>query len=295
MVIVAVVIFLLAHAIGNPVAQLLPPGYTPVEYQALSHSLGYDRPLIEQFAKFVANSVTGNLGTSTTFSEPVVDVLAARVPVTAVLAIAALAVGLTIGVLGGFVAGFTRARALDSILTVLATVGLATPAFAVGMVLILIFAVTMHVLPAGGWGDPAQIVLPVCVLSFWTFASVARVARATMRERASSEYVALARTKGLSATGVFVRHALRPSIAPVASYSAVLAVNLFSGAVVTEALFGIPGVGSAAVQAVKNRDQPLVIGVVLFVALVFVVLNLVADLLTMVVDPRIRLDRERTT
>jgi len=287
--IITVVIFALTSLLGDPVAQLLPPNYTQNEYDQLSAALGYDDPVIVQFGNFVSGLLRGDLGESSSTSRPVLDVLMARLPVTGMLALASVVLGYSAAVLVGFLAGFSRSRPLEVFTTILASLGTAMPAFAVGIILIVVFAVKLQLVPAGGWGSLSQVVLPIATLSIWMFASTVRVARSTMQERSSEQFVTLARTKGLGANRTFFRHAFRPSLPPVISYAAVLAGTLFSGAVVTETLFGIPGIGALAAQAVRDRDQPLVIGVVMLSSLIFILLNMSSDVLAAVLDPRVRL------
>lgn len=289
--IITVVTFSLTRFLGDPVIQLLPPTYTPAEYNRLEAALGYDKPIIVQFSTFVSDLLRGNLGQSIRLSRPVTEILAERFPVTAILAILAVAIGYTLALLLGFAAGYSRSRGLRAMTTMLASVGTAMPAFAVGIILIIIFAVGLRLFPAGGWGSWSQVVLPVLTLSIWIFASTVRIARSTMQERAEELYITLAKTKGLSAGRIFFRHAFRPSLPPVITYGAVLAGALFSGAVVTEQLFAIPGLGNLAVQSVQDRDQPVVIGVVMLSATVFILLNLLSDILSAALDPRIRLTR----
>ncbi|GGJ40385.1 glutathione ABC transporter permease [Paenarthrobacter histidinolovorans] len=289
MALVTLVIFVLTHMIGSPVLQLLPPNYTQADFDTLNTALGYDRPLYEQFASFIGRLLRGDLGNSTSFSQPVAAVIGSRLPITLTLAGLALAFGGILALLSGFIAGFTGSRAGEAIVTFIATLGLAVPPFAVGIILIVIFAVNLRILPSGGWGQANQMILPALTLSLAVYAGVARVARSSMRERAGMEFVVLARTKGLTPSQIFFNHTVRPSLPPVISYFAVLAGSLFSGAVVTEAVFGIPGLGTLAVQSVETRDQNLVIGIVLFSAFLFVFLNVVADLVAAALDPRIKL------
>lgn len=287
--VITVVIFLITRMIGDPLLQLLPPTHTQEEYDQLAHTLGYDQPLWNQFLTFIGGVLRGDLGDSLTRSRPVLEILGERWPVTAVLAFAALAIGYVLAILVGFAAAFSRSKVLDSLTTVLATIGIAVPTFAVGIVLIVIFASVLRVVPAGGWGTLSQAYLPIATLSIWVFAGVVRLARSSMQEHTSDLHVSLAQLKGLSPAAVFFRHAVRPSLPPVVSYAAILGGTLFSGTVITETLFGIPGLGALAVEAVENRDQPLVIGVVMLSAVVFIVFNLATDIAAAVLDPRIRI------
>lgn len=286
---ITVIIFLLTRLLGDPVVQMLPPTYTSEDYNALSSSLGYDQPIHIQFIEFLRGLVTGDLGDSITQSKPVVDVLASRIPVTLYLAVSALVLGFGTALVIGFAVAYSGSRFLDSLTTLVATLGMAIPSFAVGILLVVTFSIKLGMLPAGGWGTVAHTVLPIATLTIWMFSNVVRIARSSMQERSAQQFVTLARTKGLTSAHVLLRHASRPSLPPVISYGAVLAGTLFSGTVVTEVLFSIPGLGALAVDAVSNRDQPLVIGIVMFSAVIFISLNLVSDILTAILDPRVRL------
>lgn len=288
--IITLVIFLLTRLLGDPILRLLPQTYTQAEYDALEKALGYDQTAWVQFLNFLGDLIRGDLGNSIVMSQPVTEVLAARLPVTGTLTLISVTIGLALALLVGFAAAYGGSRMLDSTATFLATLGSSIPSFAIGLMLIVVFAVWMGAFPAGGWGTWDQMVLPVITLTVWMFANTVRIARSAMQERVNQQYVTLARTKGLSSSYVLLRHAVRPSLPPVVSYAAVLAGSLFSGAMVTETLFGIPGIGSLAVEAVNNRDQPLVIGIVMISALIFILLNLVADIVSAFLDPRVRLE-----
>jgi peptide/nickel transport system permease protein len=286
--IITVIIFGLTRLLGDPVAQMLPPTYSPEDYEQLKIALGYDRPTYVQFIDFLGGLFRGDLGSSLTMSQPVTEVLAARIPVTLYLAVTALAVGFTAAVVLGFATAYSQIRWIDSTVTILATLGMAIPSFAVGILLVVFFAVGVGLFPAGGWGTNAHTILPIATLSIWMFSNTVRIARSSMQERIGQQFITLAKTKGLSGNHILVRHAARPSLPTVISYGAVLAGTLFSGTVVTEVLFGIPGLGALAVEAVSNRDQPLVIGIVMLSAVFFIGLNLISDILTALLDPRVR-------
>jgi peptide/nickel transport system permease protein len=292
---VGILVFAMVSLLGDPVAQLLPPNYSQEEYDTLRHALGYDQPTLVRFADFSLQLLRGDLGSSISYQEPVSAVIFNRLPVTLTLTLLAMLIGYTLAVVSGFVAGFMKKTWLGSAVTFVATLGMATPSFAIGIFLIVIFAISLRILPAGGWGTMSELILPVVTLSIWVYAGIARVARSSMQERATSAYITLARTRGMSEPAIFLGHAFRVSLPPTVTYGAVLAGSLLSGAVVTESLFGIPGLGSLAVDAVRDRDQPLVIGVVLFAALAFIVLNLLSDLAVALLDPRIRLEGGETS
>lgn len=290
-VIIAVLIFFLSNVLGDPVRLLLPSTHTHAEYLALREAMGYNEPVFARLGKFLVALATGDFGTSTTYQQPVTEVIIQRLPVTVTLMVLALFIGGTVAILLGSYSGFSEARGITVFVSLSSALGLAIPIFAMGMILIIVFAIVLGALPVGGWGSWLQVVLPATTLSIWVYASIARLARSSAADIRTSLFVTLAETKGLSRWRVFAAHVLRPSLSPVISYIAWLAGVLLSGAVLVETLFGIPGLGSLAVQAVKARDQQLVVGIVIFSGAAFVLLNILGDFLIALLDPRVRFGR----
>ncbi len=287
---VAVLVFLITSAIGDPVLLLLPPEHTQEQYEQLRHELGYDRPLPVQFVDFIAHAVTGDFGTSTQFNRPALSVIGSRFPVTGFIAVLALCLGLVLGLPLGVLAAMRKGSVSDTFAAVVATVGLAIPSFVVGIVLILVFAVNARLLPAGGWGSPPQIVLPVLSLAIGVMSMQIRLMRTSMIDVLRSPYVLLARAKGLDDGWVVLRHALRPSLSPVITYGGLQLGALLTGAVITESVFGIPGLGKLLVDAVAARDQALIRAAVVIGAAGFLVVNVLVDIVCAALDPRVRID-----
>ncbi len=289
LVLVAVIVFLMTSVIGDPVLQLLSPEHTQDQYDALRHELGYDRPFIVQFGDFMGHIAIGDFGTSTQYGQPALAVLASRFPVTAFIALLALGLGLMLGLPLGAVAAVQKGRTVDGAAAVVSTFGLAIPPFVIGIVLILVFAVNLRMLPSGGWGSLQQIVLPVVSLAIGVMSMQIRLMRASLIETLRAPYVLLAQGKGLRRPAVVLAHALRPALGPVVTYGGLQLGTLLTGAVITESVFGIPGLGKLLVDAIANRDQGLIRAAVVVGALGFVVVNILVDVVCAAIDPRVRL------
>ena len=281
--------FLLTRVLGDPVRQMLPLEHTREEYQTLRQTLGYDRPWAVQYAAFLRGLVRGDLGTSTAYNRPALEVVLGRLPVTAGLAGAALLVAVLVGVPLGVLAGYRPYGPIDRLSLVVATVGQAVPAFVIAILLILLFAVNLRWLPAGGFGRWDGMVLPVAALALWTMSGLIRLARSGIREVMARPFIVLARAKGLGEREILAFHALRPSLLPVVTFGGLQLGVLLTGAVVIESVFAIPGIGRLVLDALQARDQEVVQAAILIGAVGFVVANLLTDLSYSVIDPRIRL------
>jgi peptide/nickel transport system permease protein len=288
LLLVATFAFALTHLIGDPVLQLLPPEHTQQQYVELRHTLGYDRPWLLQYVDFMSGLAQGRFGTSTTYDRPALEVVLGRLPITAGLAGGALAVALLVGVPIGVGAGYRPYGIVDRVSITLATIGQAVPAFVTAIVLILVFAVTLHSLPSGGWGTWEAAVLPIAALSLWTMSGLIRLTRSGVREVMAMPFIILARAKGLTEGQVLVNHALRPSLLPVITFGGLQLGVLLTGAVITETVFAIPGAGRLMLDSVQHRDQAVVETAVLLGAVGFVLINLLTDVSYAAVDPRIR-------
>jgi ABC-type dipeptide/oligopeptide/nickel transport system permease component len=283
--------FLLTRVLGDPVRQLLPLEHTREQYLELRRTLGYDRPWTAQYTAFMAGLVRGDLGTSTAYNRPALEVILARLPVTAGLAGAALLVAVAVGVPLGVLAGYRPYGPMDRLSLVVATLGQAVPAFVVAILLILLFAVTLRWLPAGGWNRWDATILPVTALALWTISGLIRLARSGIREVMARPFIVLARAKGLGERQVLAYHALRPSLLPVVTFGGLQLGVLLTGAVVIESVFAIPGIGRLVLDALQARDQDVVQAAILIGGAGFVATNLLTDLSYGVIDPRIRLAR----
>jgi peptide/nickel transport system permease protein len=289
LLVVATVAFLLVRISGDPLALLLPPDATKEQADQLAAELGLNQSLLAQYLDYLGGLVHGDLGRSIFFDQPVVSLIGERLPATALLAVSALVLSLLISLPAGILASVHRGRITDTIISGIVLIGQSTPAFWVGIVFILLFAVRLHALPAAGYGSVAHLVLPTVTLSIYSIAVVARVLRTSLAEELSADYIRTATAKGLNRSQVVLGHGLRNASLPVVTVVGLELGSLLGGAILTEQVFSWPGIGRLTVEAIANRDFPLVQGAVLFFALVFVVVNLLVDLSYTLLDPRVRL------
>lgn len=261
----------------------------PPEVQAaLAAQYRLDRPLPAQYGAWLGDVARGDLGPSFQYPDYTVNQLVARaLPVSALNGGLALLLALACGIPLGIGASLRAGRPLDRALMFGAGLGLAVPKFVAAPLLILLFAVTLHWLPAGGWGEPSNIVLPVIALALPNIAYCARLMRASMLETLSADYLRAARARGFSETRLLFSHALKPALLPVVAWLSPALINIVTGSAVVEQVFGIPGMGRYFVQGALNRDYTLVLGVVLVVGALIVVINALVDALRARMDPRL--------
>ena len=285
---VAAITFVLMHSVpGGPWDRDKPLPPTAVEQ--LNRKYGLDQPLWEQFGRYLLGLLQGDLGVSYRQSDrPVAEVISGGIKVSATLGGLAMLVSAAVGVPLGVVAALRRNRALDYLSVSLATLGASTPNFILGIVLIVIFASTLHLLPTIGWGSWKQAIMPVLALSALPTAFLARITRASTLEVLQQDYVRTAWAKGLSVRAVVLRHVARNALIPVLTLAGPLAAALVTGSFIIESQFAIPGVGRAFVTAIFGRDYGVIMGVTLFYALVVATANLAVDLAYAAADPRIR-------
>ena len=290
------VFFLLRLIPGDPVVQMLGPEYTPEAATALRHKLGLDEPIYVQYARWFGSVVTGNLGGSIASGETVTGAIASGLPKTLSLAALAFLIAVVIAVPAGIAAALRRNTFVDYAASVLAFVGVSMPSFWFGIILILIFAVRLHWLPAIGYAEMSKdgfgewlkrLILPSLAIGAGYAAILMRFVRAGVLEVLGSDYVRTARAKGVHERAVISRHVLRNSLIPVVTIAGIQLALLLSGAVVVETVFSIRGIGRILVGAIFDRDYPMVQGVILLVAVIFVLANLVVDILYTFLDPRI--------
>jgi peptide/nickel transport system permease protein len=274
---------------GDPAQALLAAsGATPAEVAARRAQLGLDDPLPMQYARFLADLVRGNLGESWLHGRPVGKMILEQLPPTVELAAAASIVAIVVGLALGVLAAIRRGSWLDTAATAISVVGLSTPTYWSGLLAILLFSLHLHWLPATGEGDLRHLVLPALVLGFALSGSMARLVRARVAEVLAEPFVLAARARGLPTWRVLSAHVLRAALAPALTVVALQFGFLLGGAVVTESVFARAGLGKLAVQAILWRDLPVVRGVVVFAALAYVLVNLVADLAQVWLEPRLR-------
>ena len=284
-------VFLLAHIVpGDPVAQMLGEGARAEDLSQLRHTLGLDLPLPVQYGRYLAGVLHGNLGESFRFQQPVLKVVAEHYPATLELAIVALLICALIGIPAGVLAAHKRGERTDFAVGVITLFGLSVPNFALGPVLLLLFSVVLGWLPVSGRGGLSHLVLPAFTLGAALAAILTRMVRASVIEELSADYVRTARSKGVSESGVLFRHALRNALIPILTILGLQFGTLLAGTIVTESIFSWPGIGRLAVQAIGARDYPLLQGCILLIAVSYVFVNLLTDLVYALVDPRVRVE-----
>lgn len=286
---VSAVTFFLLRLSGDPTSLMLPLEATPDEHAAMRARLGLDQPLYVQFGDFLWRTVQGDLGDSLRSGQPALDMVLERLPATALLAGAAMIVSLFIAFPLGIIAAMRPNSWWDRGAMSLALLGQSMPTFWIGLMLIMVLSVTFNVFPTGGMGGITHLVLPTLTLAAWSAARTARLIRSGMIEALGQDYVRTARAKGLPGAVIVVRHTLRNMMLPVITVIGLDLAVLLGGAVVTETVFSWPGVGRLVVDSIMLRDFPVVQASVMVIAVIYVVVNLVVDVLLTVIDPRMRL------
>ncbi len=288
LIMVTTIVFVVGRLTGNPVDLILPEEASEQERQDMIETLGLDGPMHEQFFVFVANAVQGDLGWSIRYRQPATDVFFSRLPNTLMLLPAAMILAVVMAIPLGIISALRRGGLTDRISGTIAVLGIATPNFWLGILLIYIFSVQLGWLPSARMGDWTHYVLPTVTLGTFLVAGFMRLIRSSMLEILESEFVKLARIKGLSETRVIWKHCLRNALIPVLSLWGVFMGGLVTGAIVTETVFAWPGIGRLTYEAVLFRDYPLLQAVIIMDAVLIVFINLVVDILYAYVDPRIR-------
>jgi peptide/nickel transport system permease protein len=286
---VATIVFFLGRLTGNPVDLMLPEGATPEDRLTMIRALGLDGSIVHQFLIFIGNALHGDLGTSIRMREPTVDVFFSRLPNTLAIIPWAILLAMAVGIPLGVLAALNRGNMVDRAAGTIAVLGIATPSFWLGVVLIFVFSVQLGWLPSGRMGGPAHYVLPVVTLGSFLIAGFMRLVRSSMLDVMGSEFVKLARIKGLSEVVVIWKHCLRNALIPVLTLWGVFVGNLITGAIVTETVFAWPGIGRLTYEAVIYRDFPLLQAIIILKATLILSVNLGVDVLYAYVDPRIRL------
>ena len=291
MLVVVSIVFVLTRLSGNPVHLLLDVNASEKDQEILTRHLGLDQPLVVQYALYVKNIARGDFGNSVLTRRPVTEHIWERLPATIELGSVAMALSVLIGVPLGVYSAVYRGRPLDRGARVFAVLGQSVPAFWLGLMLILVFAVVLGVLPAGGRGGFANILLPAFTLGYFTSAAILRLTRSSMLEVLASDYVKFGRLKGLHEQVVLWKHGLRNALLPVVTFAVMLFVQFLGGAVVTETVFAWPGLGRLILESITTRDYPIVQAGVLVLSALYLTGNLCVDLLYTVLNPRIRHQR----
>jgi len=288
---VATLVFSLIHLVpGDPAQAMMGDGASPQDVAELRGKLGLDRPLLTQYVSFLRHAVTGDLGVSFRTGQPVTMMIVERIPATAELAVAAMVVAVILAIPLGVVAAVWRGTAIDYAAMTFALAGVSIPNFWLGPLLAIVFAVELGWLPVSGRGTPAHLVLPAISLGLALAAILARMTRASLLDELNELYVRAARARGVSNAASITRHALGNSLVPLLTIIALQFGAVLTGAVITETIFAWPGIGRLLIQSIGFRDYPMVQGCILLIAVTYVSVNLITDLMYGFIDPRIRLE-----
>ena len=288
LLVVTAVVFTLLHVSGDPAYILLTPEATAEDRAAFRHEYGLDRPLWVQYTRYLGRLAQGDFGQSLSFRIPAASVALERLPATLELTLAAMLLSVLVSVPAAVLAAARRGTLYDRALMAVTLIGQTVPTFWLGMVMILVLAVRIHLFPASGRGTWLHLVMPATALALWLTALLARVTRSEMIEALEQDYVRTARAKGLSERGVAARHALKNALLPIITVMGLQFGGLLGGAVMTETVFAWPGVGTMILDAILKKDFPVVLAGVVIVAVGFIIVNLVLDVLYTVLDPRLR-------
>jgi peptide/nickel transport system permease protein len=286
---VAAITFLLLYALpADPARMIAGRSATAQTVANIRHELGLDQPLLSQFGTYLGNLLHGNLGRSYAQKTEVWTLIVARLPATLVLMLAGIVVEVVLGLTLGTIAALRRGGLVDRLVMMASFVGVSAPQFVVALLLLYLFAVTLGWFPMSGYGTLAHVVLPATTLGVLGAGWYARMVRSAMIDVLNQDYVRTARAKGLSSRRIILRHALPNAILPVIAMIGIDIGQFMGGVVVVEAVYGWPGIGQLAWQAIQQVDIPIIMGVTLTSALAIVLGNLIADLIAPVIDPRIR-------
>jgi len=286
---VLTLVFFLIHLVpGDPVEMMLGEQARAADVSQMRSALGLDRPLGEQYMRYLARTLSGDLGESLAARRPVVRMIAERLPATVELMLGAMAVALALALPLGLLAAVRRGSWVDQTASLFAVLGVAMPNFWLGPLLILAFAIQLDWLPVNERGTLANLVLPALTLGTSLAALLSRMTRTALVEVLGEDYIRTARAKGLGAWAVLLRHALRNALIPVVTVIGLQIGVLLSGAIITESIFDWPGLGTLLLQGIQSRDYPLVQGCILFIAVTYMLVNLLTDLAYGWIDPRIR-------
>jgi peptide/nickel transport system permease protein len=293
--VMSLVVFVGVHVVGDPVYILISDDMTQAEIDRFIERLGLDRPLYEQYWHFLANAARGDLGNSFVFGEPALKLILQRMPATLELAFAAFVLAVIVGIPLGMYAGLRPESPASRAIMAGSILGFSLPTFWVGLMLIMVFAVMLGWLPSTGRGDfmtwdgLRHLALPAINLALFKMALVTRLARAGTREAALQDYVKFARAKGLSQARVVLVHVLKNILVPVVTVLGLELGGLIAFSVVTETVFAWPGMGKLLIDSIQRLDRPVVVAYLVITVLMFVVINLIVDLLYAALDPRVRL------
>ncbi len=287
---VTLIVFIVVHLSGDPTALLLPPDATKEDIATLRHELGFDKALYVQYLEFLKGILHGDFGLSIRQGVPAFPIVLSHIPATAELTAAALIIALAFAIPIGVYSSVKPNSFTDNIGMIVVLLGQSVPAFWSGLMLIFLFTVTLHLLPAYGRGGFDNLIMPAVSLGFFSMARIARVTRSSMIGILGKDYIRTAKSKGLSDYLVTIRHAFKNAAIPVITMVGMEIGRLLGGVAIMETVFAWPGVGRLVIQAIYSRDFPVVQAAVFTLAMIFLVINFIVDILYTYLDPRVRYD-----
>lgn len=282
------VFFMLQMIPGDPVTYILGDYATEEAIAELRAELGLDKSLPAQYFSFITNAIQGDLGTSFITGYPVIEEIALRFPITFNLAVMSLVIGAFVGILLGILAAVKQNTIFDQLAMLLSLIGISAPSFWIALFLIFIFAYQIPLFPISGYDGFTSLILPAITLGLGSAGNIARMTRSSMLEVIKQDYMRTAQAKGLALHSMIFQHAFQNALIPVITLIGLQFGYLLAGAVVTETVFALPGIGSFAIDAIAKRDLPTIQGLVLFIAVLFILTNLVVDMIYSLIDPRIK-------
>lgn len=285
---VSIIVFMLSRLSGDPLTLMMPPEASKADWELMRRTLGLDQPLYMQYWKFISGAVFGDFGQSIRWNKPCLQVFLDYFPNTLLLGSAAMAFSLLVGIPFGILSAVKVGRAFDRFAKIFALMGQSLPVFWVGIMLILVCAVWLGLLPTSGIGSWQNLVMPAFTLGWYFTAAQTRLTRSSMLDVLDSEYIKMARVKGVPEYLVILKHALKNAFLPVMTMAALNFIVLLNGTVITESIFAWPGVGRLVVQAIFSRDYPVVQACVFIASALFIFTNLAVDIMYAYMDPRIR-------
>lgn len=283
-------VYLMLNASGDPASLILPDTATEHHIEQVRHTLGLDKPVISRYVSFLWNAVRGDLGDSFLYRRPAAGIVLRAIPATLELAFVGILVAVLISVPLGVLAARHQGTGTDRAVLGLALLGQSMPVFWLGMLVILVFGVLLGWLPTGGRGGPLHYILPGFTLGWFSNGLMARLVRSSMLEVLTQDYIRTARSKGLAGRVIVLKHAFRNAAIPVITVAGLQFAAMVGGTVVTEVVFSWPGVGRLILEAISQRDYPVAMAAILFVAFMFIIVNFIVDIAYTLIDPRVRLE-----
>lgn len=263
-----------------------------VTMEALNKKYGLDKPVSEQYVVYMKNVIHGDFGVSISKKgQSVTEIIKTRLPVTAKLGVIAFVVSMLVGITLGVISALTNKQWVNSLITILATIGVSVPGFLLAMLMMILLAVNLKLLPVVGLETPASYIMPVLALSFSPISTITRLTRSSLRDVMGSDFITLARSKGTKESMVVIKHGLKNALLPVITYAGPMFAGMITGSLVIETLFSIPGIGREFTTSISNRDYTLCMGLTILLGALVIIMTLVSDVVSAMVDPRIKVNK----